>query len=86
MIMIPRRISHLHWLRLLWLEIGERRGCGGGGDLQVKVFCFRDPSDMMIVTSKVKGSDLMMGCWNFSIKVGGLKSVLLTSEDSLNLR
>ena len=40
-IVIPRRISHLHWLRLLWLEIGERRGCGGGGDLEVKFFSFR---------------------------------------------
>ena len=49
-IMIPRKISHLHWLRLLWLEIGERRGCGGGGDLEVKVFCFRVPSDMIILS------------------------------------
>ena len=46
--MIPRRIGHLHWLRLLWLEIGERRGCGGGGDLEV--FCFRDPSDVIILS------------------------------------
>ena len=40
-IMIPRRNSHLHWQRLFWLEIGERRGCGGGGDLEVKFFSFR---------------------------------------------
>ena len=39
----------------------------------------------MLLTSKVNGSDLMMGCWNFSMRVGGLKSFLLGSEDSLNL-
>ena len=50
-IMIPRKISHLHRLRLLWLEIGERRGSGGGGDLEVKFFWFRDPSDDMIISS-----------------------------------
>ena len=32
-------------------------------------------------TSKpVKGSDLMIGCWNFSMRVGGLKSFLLGSD------
>ena len=39
----------------------------------------------MLLTSKVNGWDLMMGCWNFSMRVGGLKSFLLGSEDSLNL-
>ena len=43
-------------------------------------------SDLIIqgwgkLTSKpVKGSDLMIGCWNFSMRVGGLKSFLLGSD------
>ena len=30
-------------------------------------------------SNPVKGSDLMIGCWNFSMRVGGLKSFLLGS-------
>ena len=31
-------------------------------------------------SNPVKGSDLMIGCWNFSMRVGGLKSFLLGSD------